>query len=274
MSTCSAHPSVAENLDRLKKRGAKILEPGEGELACGWEGKGRLPEPDVIVEACEYMLAPRDLAGVKIMITAGPTREAIDPVRFISNRSSGKMGFALARAARARGAEVILISGPSALRPPMEVRLVKVESASAMKKTVDEYFKEADVMIGAAAVADFRPRAQAAAKIKKETARPVIELEKTPDIISELGKKKGKDQILVGFAAETEDLVKNAHKKLKEKNLDLIVANDVSKKGAGFDVDTNIATILPRKGRAEYLPQMTKLELSYKILDKIKDLLP
>jgi len=268
-----SHAAVQANLETLKDRGAKILEPGEGELACGWEGKGRLPEPDVIVEGCEYMLAPKDLVGKTIMITAGPTREALDPVRFISNRSSGKMGYALARAARARGAEVVLVSGPSALRPPMEVTLVKVESAAEMKKAVDRHFNESQVVIGAAAVADFRPRAKVQAKIKKEKAQMAIELEKTPDIIFELGRKKSPGQILVGFAAETEDLVKNAQKKLKEKNLDLIVANDVSKRGAGFDVDTNIATILPRKGRAEYLPKMTKLELSYKVLDKIVELI-
>jgi len=267
------HPAVQENLAALRKRGVKVLEPAEGGLACGWEGKGRLPEPDIILEACEYALAPKDLVGKKFMITAGPTREALDPVRFISNRSSGKMGFALARAARARGGEVVLISGPSALRPPMEVKLVKVESAEDMKKAVDHYYKDADVLIKAAAVSDFRPAAKAGSKIKKEQAELMIELEKTPDIVMGLGKKKTRNQILVGFAAETEDLVKNASKKLKEKNLDMIVANDISKKGAGFDVDTNIATILPRKGRAEYLPQMTKLELSYKILDKVKNLL-
>jgi phosphopantothenoylcysteine decarboxylase/phosphopantothenate--cysteine ligase len=268
-----SHPALKQNLETLRKRGVRVLEPETGELACGWEGKGRLPEPDLILEACEYALAPKDMVGKKFMITAGPTREALDPVRFISNRSSGKMGYALARAARARGGEVILISGPSALRPPMEVKLVKVESAEDMKKAVDRYYKDADVIIKAAAVSDFRPAVKAGSKIKKERAEMSIELEKTPDIVRELGSKKSKNQILVGFAAETEDLVRNAAKKLKEKNLDMIVANDVSKKGAGFDVDTNIATILPRKGRAEYLPQMSKLELSYKILDKIKNLL-
>jgi len=263
------HPAVQENLAKLRKNGVMVLEPEAGELACGWEGKGRLPEPDIILEACEHAVVAKDFAGKKILITAGPTREALDPVRFISNRSSGKMGYALARAARAKGAEVILISGPSALRPPMKVNLVKVESAAQMKKAVEKYFGDSDIIIGAAAVGDFKPRIAAQNKIKKHKADLLIELEKNPDIISELGKKKQKGQVLVGFAAETEDLIKNAKRKLDEKNLDLIVANDVSKKGAGFDVDTNIATILPRKGRAEYLPQMSKLELSYRIMDTI-----
>jgi len=267
------HPAVQENLKKLKERGVMVLEPDSGELACGWEGKGRLPEPDLILEACEYAVAEKDFLGKKIMITAGPTREAIDPVRFISNRSSGKMGYALSRAAKARGAEVVLISGPTSLRPPLGVKLVKVESAEEMKKACEKYSKDANVIIKAAAVADFTPKARVGAKIKKEKGAPVIEFEKTPDIVAELGRKKRPDQILVGFAAETEDLVKNAKRKLREKNLDIIVANDISKKGAGFDVDTNIATILPRAGRTEYLPKLTKLELSYKILDKITKLL-
>ncbi len=264
------HAAVRENLARLKARGVEVLEPESGELACGWEGKGRLPDPDLIAEACEYLLAPKNFTGKKIMVTAGPTREALDPVRFISNRSSGKMGYALARAARANGAEVMLISGPSALRPPLGVKRVSVESAEDMRKACEKYSRDADIVIMAAAVSDFRPRAEAKSKIKKEKGMAQLELEKTPDVIAEMGKQKRKDQILVGFAAETEELVKNAQKKLKEKNLDMIVANDVSKKGAGFDVDTNIATILPKRGRIEYLPKLTKLELSYRIMDSIK----
>jgi len=264
------HAAVRENLAKLKARGVEVLEPESGELACGWEGKGRLPDPDLIAEACEYLLAPKHFTGKKIMVTAGPTREALDPVRFISNRSSGKMGYALARAARANGAEVMLVSGPSALRPPLGVKRVSVESADDMRKACEKYSREADIVIMAAAVSDFRPRAEARSKIKKEKGLARIELEKTPDVIAEMGKRKRPDQILVGFAAETEELVKNAQKKLKEKNLDMIVANDVSKKGAGFDVDTNIATILPKRGRIEYLPKLTKLELSYRIMDSIK----
>jgi len=267
------HPAFQENLARLKKRGVEILEPGEGELACGWEGKGRLPEPEIIVAACESMLSPKDLAGKKFLVTAGPTREAVDPVRYISNRSSGKMGYALAAAARARGAEVTLVSGPASIAAPAGVTLVKVESAEEMKKACDRHFKDADVIIKAAAVADFRPRAQAREKIKKAKTTLVMELENTVDILAELGKKKRKGQILVGFAAETQDLIKNAKKKLREKNLDLIVANDVSKKGAGFEVDTNIATILFKDGKKKRLPQMTKAELSEQILDLVREIL-
>lgn len=266
------HPVVQENLKRLKARGVELLEPETGELVCGWEGKGRLPEPETIFEACEYLLSPKDFAGKKFIITAGPTREAIDPIRFISNRSSGKMGFALAKAAKARGGEVILISGPTALKPPYGVTLIKVESAEQMKQACEENFSKADIVIKAAAVADFQPRAQAKEKIKKEIAPSVLELTKTPDIITALGKQKRKNQILVGFAAETEELIKNAWKKLKEKNLDMIVANNVARKGAGFDVETNIATLLFRDGKTKRLPQMTKLELSHKILDYIKKL--
>ena len=264
------HPAVQENLKRLKARGVEVLEPGEGELACGWEGKGRLPEPEVIVEACEYALSPKDFLGKKFLITAGPTREAIDPVRFISNRSSGKMGYALAHSAKARGGEVILISGATSLRPPLGVKLVSVNSAEEMKNACDKYFKQSDIIIKSAAVADFRPGLQSEQKIKKEKGAPVLKLEKTPDIISELAKKKRKDQVLVGFSAETSALIKNAQKKLVEKNLDMIIANDVSQKDAGFDVDTNIVSIIFKDGKIQQLDKMTKLELSHKILDYIK----
>jgi phosphopantothenoylcysteine decarboxylase/phosphopantothenate--cysteine ligase len=267
------HPAFQENLAKLKKRGVVILEPGEGELACGWEGKGRLPEPEIILEACESMFLAKDLAGKKFLVTAGPTREAVDPVRYISNRSSGKMGYALAAAARARGAEVTLISGPVSIAAPAGVNLVKVESAEEMKKACDKYFKDADVTIKAAAVADFRPRAQTREKIKKQKVALSMELENTPDILADLGKKKRKGQILVGFAAETKDLVQNAKKKLQAKNLDLIVANDVSKRGAGFDVDTNIVTILFKDGKKKQLPQITKRELSGQLLDIIREIL-
>jgi len=267
------HPAVQENLRRLRNRGVEILEPEEGELACGWEGKGRLPEPEVILEACEYLLAPKDFAGKKILISAGPTREAIDPVRFISNRSSGKMGYAIARASRVRGAEVILVSGPVQLPPPLGVELVRVESAKEMKKACLKYSSWADVIIKAAAVADFSPKLKTSSKIKKEKLPKAIGLEPTPDILAELGKKKKKGQVLVGFAAETEEVLKNARKKLKEKNLDLIVANDVSRKDAGFEVDTNICTLIFRDGKKKQLPKMTKIEIAHKLLDLIQGLL-
>jgi len=266
------HPAVQENLEKLKKRGVFVLEPEEGELACGWEGKGRLPEPETILEACEQALSPKDFAGKKILVSAGPTREAIDPVRYISNRSSGKMGYAIARAGVARGAEVVLISGPTSLKAPLGVKLVKVESAEDMFDACKKYASEVDVIIKCAAVADFRPKKAEAQKIKKQLAPQTIELEPTPDIIAELGKKKRKGQILVGFAAETEDLIKNAQKKLKEKNLDIIVANDVTRKDAGFEADTNICTILFRDGKIEQLPKMSKKELAHKLLDYIKQL--
>jgi len=268
-----AHPAVQENLKKLKTRGVEVLEPESGELACGWEGKGRLPEPEEILEACEYMLSPKDFAGKKFLITAGPTREAIDPVRFISNRSSGKMGFALAKAAKSRGGAVVLISGPSALKAPLGVRLIKVESAEQMKNACEENFKDADIVIKAAAVSDFKPKIQESEKIKKDDAPSALELERTSDIIAGLGRQKRDGQILVGFAAETEELLKNARKKLQDKNLDLIVANNVARKGAGFDVETNIATLLFRDGKSKRLPKMTKLELSHKILDYIKKLM-
>ena len=187
------HPAVQDNLINLKSRGVMVLEPDSGELACGWEGKGRLPEPEVILEACEYAVVEKDFSGKMFMITAGPTREAIDPVRFISNRSSGKMGYALSRAAKARGAEVILISGPTNLRAPLGVKLVRVENAEQMMKACAKYSQDADVIIKAAAVADFTPRIKAGAKIKKEKGAPVLEFTRTPDILGELGPAWGEE---------------------------------------------------------------------------------
>jgi len=223
-----------------------------------------------IVDTVEYALTfKNDYRGKTVLVTASCTREPIDKVRFISNYSSGKMGFALARIARARGARVILITGPTSLPDPKGVTTVSIESAEEMKKAIFKYFPEADIVISAAAVADFRPKEVFAGKIKKEKSeKPLIELERTPDILYELGKKKG-DKILVGFAAETENLAANALKKLKEKSLDLIVANDISAKDAGFGSDKNRARLINSKGTTRELPLMPKIDMAEKILDEI-----
>lgn len=257
---------VQGNMKRLKDYGYHFIDSETGELACGYEGKGRMAEPSDIMEEIEAILSPKDLKGERILITGGPTFEAIDPVRFIGNRSSGKMGYALARVALRRGAAVTLISGPSSLKPPKGARFVKVKSAEDMKKAVISVLKDATAVIMAAAVADYRPSKTSSEKIKKGKAAFSIDLEKTPDILLEIGKKKGK-RLLIGFAAETENLVANARKKLKEKNLDLIVANNVKEPGAGFGADTNIVTIIDRKGNIEELPKMSKEEVAWRVLD-------
>ena len=260
-----------ENVEKLRSRGYHFIEPEAGELACGYEGKGRLAEIPEIVEAIRAILSPKDFSRETILITAGPTEEPIDPVRFISNRSSGKMGFALARAARRRGAEVILISGPTALSAPKKVKYIAVRSASQMREFVLEHMEKASIIIKAAAVADYRPRRNAPEKIKKSEKGIVLELERNPDILLEVGKCKGR-RIVVGFAAETENLLQNARRKLEEKNLDLIVANDVTLPEAGFEADTNIVKFLDRSGKVEELPLMTKEELADHILNRIAQL--
>ncbi len=257
-----------ENEARLRGRGVLFVEPAKGLLACGWEGEGKLQEPPVIFEEVLTALAPKDLAGENVLVTAGPTREEIDPVRFISNHSSGKMGYAIARAARRRGAAVTLVSGPASLDEPYGVAMVRVESALEMRDAVLAQVPRSTVVIKAAAVADYRPAARAGAKIKKTKGDLTLELVKNPDILAELGKAKD-GRLLVGFAAETDDLLKNADKKLTEKNLDMVVANDVGQKGAGFNVDTNIVKLLFRGGRVEELPLMGKDELADVILDRI-----
>jgi phosphopantothenoylcysteine decarboxylase/phosphopantothenate--cysteine ligase len=260
-----------ENVEKLRSRGYHFIEPEAGELACGYEGKGRLAEIPEIVEAIRAILSPKDFSRETILITAGPTEEPIDPVRFISNRSSGKMGFALARAARRRGAEVILISGPTALSVPKKVKYIAVRSASQMREFVLEHMEKASIIIKAAAVADYRPRRNAPEKIKKSEKGIVLELERNPDILLEVGKRKGR-RIVVGFAAETENLLQNARRKLEEKNLDLIVANDITLPEAGFEADTNIVKFLDRSGKVEELPLMTKEELADHILNRIAQL--
>jgi phosphopantothenoylcysteine decarboxylase / phosphopantothenate---cysteine ligase len=265
------NPIYRENEARLKGHGYLFIPPATGMLACGYEGEGKLPDPEVILEEAIAALTPKRLCGKRILVTAGPTREEIDPVRYISNHSSGKMGYAIARAARLRGAEVTLVTGPTSLPIPYGVCVVRVESAEQMREAVLGRLEQCDVVIKAAAVADYRPRSRAESKMKKSGDSLSIELEKNPDILSELGARKG-DRLLVGFAAETEELVANATGKLSRKNLDLIIANDVSQEGAGFNVDTNIVKLLFRDGRVEDIPLMGKDQLAGVILDRVESL--
>jgi len=265
-----SNPLYQQNVEKLTALGYEFIDSEYGRLACGETGEGRLANIEDIVSTIEYTLSfKNDYQGKTVLVTASCTRESIDEVRFISNYSSGKMGFALAKTARARGARVILITGPTFLPAPKGITTISIESAEDMKKEVFKYFSEADIIISAAAVADFRPKEVFAGKIKKERdENPFIKLERTPDILYELGKKKG-DKILVGFAAETDNLAANALKKLKEKRLDLIIANDISAKEAGFGSDKNRARLINNKGTARKLPLMPKIDMAEKILDEI-----
>jgi phosphopantothenoylcysteine decarboxylase/phosphopantothenate--cysteine ligase len=267
-----ANSIVQDNLKKLQAHGYFIMESGVGELACKAQGAGRLPEISEIIEDLESMLTTKDFAGEKILITAGPTQEAFDPVRHITNLSSGKMGYALATAAKRRGAQVTLVSGPTALTIPKVQKLIQVRSARQMHKAVIENYKKAKIIIKAAAVADYRPKDCSKDKIKKTGKQMTIMLEKNPDIIEEIGKNKG-SRILVGFAMETQNLLANAKEKLKKKNMDLIIANNLCDEGAGFQTDTNIITIIDKKGKTEKLSIMTKIEAADKILDHVKALL-
>lgn len=260
-----------ENIGKLKARGFTIIEPEYGRLASGKMGKGRLSETKKIIESIERALGQKkDLDGKRIVVTAGGTREPIDPVRHIGNRSSGKMGYALAEAARERGAEVTLIAANVSLNEPGGVEIVKVQTAAEMKKAVVEAVKKADALLMAAAVADYQPEVIAKVKIKKESAQNLtLKLVKTPDIISEV---KGKF-IKVGFAAESENLIANAKKKLATKRLDLIIANDITKLDSGFDADTNRVIIIDKKGKTEELPLLSKREVADKVLDKVKGMM-
>ena len=260
------NPILQENLRKLGRVGYHILEPTEGFLACGYEGKGRLPDPEKIADEVARLLGKKDLVGERLLITAGPNREPLDPVRYLSNRSSGKMGYALARAAARRGAEVVLVSGPTALNCPAGVRLIPVVTAADMRDAVVKEFATATAVVMAAAVADYRPVVTADRKIKRGKGTIELRLEPNPDIVKELGQNKD-GKVLIGFAAETEDLTANAAKKLREKNLDMIVANNVADAGSGFDGDTNIATILDRTGASQSLPLMSKDELADRIYD-------
>jgi len=268
------NPIVQKNIAVLQSLGYQFMEPASGVLACGTEGVGRLPEPEDIVNfVVQQSAVQKDLAGQTVLVTAGGTREAIDPVRYIGNRSSGKMGYAIAKAAVRRGAQVILVSGPTCLSQPSQVVFRAVESAAEMRQEVLKYFATCDIVIKAAAVADYRPRVVAPQKIKKnDTTDFTLDFAKNPDILRELGQLKDK-QILVGFAAETQNIIAYATKKLLEKNLDMIVANDVTVLGAGFNVDTNIAKLLFRDGKVVDLPQMTKELLAGRILDHVCELI-
>jgi phosphopantothenoylcysteine decarboxylase/phosphopantothenate--cysteine ligase len=265
--------ALQKNIQTLLEMGYHLLEPGEGELACHWYGKGRLPELNEVMEKMEDILSTKDLKGEQILVTGGPTQEPIDPVRFITNRSSGKMGYALAKMARRRGAEVILITGPASLPlPRRDIKFLPVRSAEEMRKAVFGSLVGSSVVIKAAAVSDYRPKVISQKKIKKGESETTLTLERTKDILEELGKKKG-NRILIGFAAETEDLIANAKKKLKEKNLDFIVVNDVTQPGAGFGSDTNQVKIIYPSGQVKDLPLMTKEEVSELILDEVVRLL-
>jgi phosphopantothenoylcysteine decarboxylase/phosphopantothenate--cysteine ligase len=262
--------AVQRNLDTLRSDGYVVLEPGFGQLACGTTGPGRLPEPEEIIDRFLGCLSPKDLKGKKILVTAGPTVEPIDPVRFISNPASGKMGFAIARAAEHRGAEVVLVSGPTRLRDPVNVTIIKVRTADEMARAVFEQMDQADVIIKSAAVSDYRPEKPEAHKIKKEKNEWVLRLQPTPDILKTLGRQK-KHQILVGFAAETRDLEKNATQKLAEKNLDIIAGNLVGGGDSGFESDTNRVTLFFKDGSREALPLMEKMDIAHILLDRIRD---
>jgi phosphopantothenoylcysteine decarboxylase/phosphopantothenate--cysteine ligase len=263
-----ANPAVQRNLDTLRSDGYVVMEPGSGQLACGTSGPGRLPEPEEIVDRFLGCLSPKDLAGKKILVTAGPTIEPIDPVRFISNPSSGKMGFAVARAAAHRGAEVTLVSGPTHLAAPVNVTTVSVRTAEEMADQVFQRMENADVIIKSAAVSDYRPKESQTHKIKKGKNEMVLRLQQNEDILKTLGRKK-KHQILVGFAAETKALKKNATQKLVEKNLDMIVGNLVGSADSGFESDTNTVTLFFKDGTTESLPTMNKSEVAHILLDRL-----
>jgi len=261
------HPATQANLEILRKRGVKIVEPGSGYLACGMVGQGRLAENDAIVAAVwEALGAAQDLSSETVLITAGPTREKIDPVRYLTNRSSGRMGYALAEAALRRGARVLLVSGPTSLTPPGAAEVTRVESTEEMRDAVLHLLPQASIVIKTAAVADYRPKSAAGQKIKRKGPM-TLDLEATPDILKELSLKRT-SQIVVGFAAETENVLENARQKLLAKNLDAIVVNDVSREGSGFDSDRNAVTIISRDDVVE-VPETTKWEVAQLVLDQV-----
>ena len=277
-SNMLAHPAVRQNLETLAARGVRFVEPGEGYLACGWIGKGRLAEPDQIVVAAAAMLAPagQSLRGRRVLVTAGPTYEDIDPVRYVGNRSSGRMGFEIAAEAKRRGATVVLVAGPTRVAPPAVDEVVKVRSAADMYAAVMRAAADADVVVMAAAVADYTPATPAGEKIAKSDGPMTLTLERTADILAKLGemRSRGGDRgpVLVGFAAETSDAVAKAREKLTRKKADLIVANDVSRADAGFDVETNAVTIVSADG-VEDVPLQTKTAVAGRILDRIERLI-
>lgn len=273
-TTMWQHPATQRNLERLRNDGVRILEPDAGEMACGTIGPGRLSEPERIVEAALDLLSqqnsPRDLAGERLLITVGATREEIDPVRFISNRSSGRMGFALAAAAKQRGAEVTIVAGVTTVESPANVTLISAQSAAEMRAAVLKEIHNATIFIGAAAVADYRPTTRVADKIKKSDAQFVLTLERTEDILGEVAANRLDNQLIIGFAAETSDVLSHAREKLRRKNLDLLIANDVTQNGAGFDKPTNVIAILAKDSdEVIELPLMSKRDAAHRILDQV-----
>jgi phosphopantothenoylcysteine decarboxylase/phosphopantothenate--cysteine ligase len=270
------HPAVTANMEKLAEYGYRFVEPGVGLLACGWVGKGRLAEPEEIVEAVAALFAemakecsrPKDLQGKTVLVTAGPTREKIDPVRYITNHASGKMGYAIAEAARDRGARVVLISGPTSLPQPTGVTFVPVESVQEMYDAVMKHLPDSDIVVKSAAVSDYRPKTVQEHKMKKGDGPLILELDKAPDILRTIGERKTK-QFVVGFAAETQDVLIHAQSKLERKNLDMIVANNVLTEGAGMGSDTNIVTILSRSGEQVALEKLSKRDVAEKLFDAV-----
>ncbi|MDD6039358.1 MAG: bifunctional phosphopantothenoylcysteine decarboxylase/phosphopantothenate--cysteine ligase CoaBC [bacterium] len=263
------NPIVQDNLKKLENYGMQIIAPACGYLACGDTGTGKMPEPELLFAHIERVIAcEKDLIGKRVLVTAGATREALDPVRFLTNHSTGKMGYALAHAAMLRGAEVVLVSGQTVLTPPIGVEVVAVESAQEMFEAVDERFDAQDIIIMSAAVADYRPKQSAPEKLKKKDDALTLALERTTDIIGTVGARKRADQFLCGFSMETENLLENSKKKLEKKHMDLIVANSLRTEGAGFGVDTNIVTLI-RDNSVQELPLMSKSEVAHHILNAI-----
>jgi phosphopantothenoylcysteine decarboxylase/phosphopantothenate--cysteine ligase len=266
------HSATQEHMEALRGRGVHFVEPEAGRLASGATGVGRLASPEAIAQAVARILAPGDLAGLRVLITAGPTQEPVDAVRYISNRSSGKMGYALAAAAARRGAKVTLVSGPTTLADPAGCEVVRVETAAEMRAAVSRRFARCDALIAAAAVADFTPAKVSSGKVKKGSMPTAVELSRTVDIVAECGEKKKAGQVVVGFAAETQDLLENAGKKLKSKRLDLIVANDVSQPGVGFGSERNAGFLLFADGEARELPEMEKAAFAERVLDAVSEI--
>lgn len=265
------NPIVQDNMEKLKGYGMEMITPSNGYLACGDTGAGKMPEPETLFEAIVKALTPKDLAGKKVLVTAGPTQERMDPVRYISNHSTGKMGYAVARAAMLRGADVTLVSGVTALQPPEGVKVVPVISAADMAQAVKAAASEQDIIVKAAAVADYRPAVTADEKIKKKDGELILSLERTEDILAWLGANRREGQILCGFSMETEHLLENSRAKLERKKIDMIVANSLKQAGAGFGTDTNVVTLLTKQGTEE-LPLLSKEEVADRLLDRLMEL--
>ena len=264
--------AVQRNMAQLRRDGHTILEPDEGDLACGTTGPGRLPEPPHIFDRIVALMSPNDLKGLRVLVTAGPTQEPIDPVRYVSNPASGAMGYALATAAEHRGARVILVSGPTAITPPANVQAINIQTAAEMALAVKEHYRDIDVVIKAAAVSDYRPESVADQKIKKSRPRQQLNLVKTEDILKTLGQSKD-NRLLVGFAAETENIENHALEKLQTKNLDMIVANRIGPADSGFQAATNKVTIILKDGTVEPLPVMPKMDVAHAVLDRVAALI-